>query len=105
MATEVFEIVYDEEVKGHLAVIESRYHSLILDKIVEQLRYQPEIVTRNRKPLRQPAALNATWELRFGPKNRFRVFYRVDEQQRVRVLAVGIKTRNRLLVGGKELQS
>jgi len=68
------------------------------------LRYQPEVPTRNRKPLRQPAAFGATWEIRFGPDNRFRVFYRVDEEQRVRVLAVGVKEPNRLWVGGKEIQ-
>jgi mRNA-degrading endonuclease RelE of RelBE toxin-antitoxin system len=45
--------------------------------------------------------LDATWELRIGPANRFRVFYRVDEQ-RVRVLAIGVKSRQRLWIGGKE---
>jgi hypothetical protein len=34
----------------------------------------------------------ATWELRFGPNNRFRVLYEVDGgEQIVWVLAVGIK--------------
>src|SRR5947208_12079453 len=42
----------------------------------------PEKATRNRKPLERPVALAAGWELRFGPGNRFRVFYRVDADQR-----------------------
>ncbi len=37
------------------------------------------------------------------PDNRFRVFYQVKAESReVRVLAVGIKHRNRLLIGGEE---
>jgi hypothetical protein len=104
MAKQVFEIVYDEEVRNHLSFIEHKYHGLVQEKITEQLSHQPEVPTRNRKPLRQPAVLNASWEIRFGPDNRFRVFYRVEEQRRVRVLAVGVKTRDRLLIGGKEFQ-
>jgi plasmid stabilization system protein ParE len=104
MATKVFDIVYDEEVSSHLASIERKYHRLIRQTIEQQLRHQPEAPTRNRKPLRQPAAFGATWEIRFGPNNRFRVFYRVDEEQRVRVLAIGVKERNRLWIGGKEIQ-
>jgi mRNA-degrading endonuclease RelE of RelBE toxin-antitoxin system len=100
----VFEIVYDEEVIAHLNAIERKYHTLIQETIEQQLRYQPEVPTRNRKPLRQPAEFGATWEIRFGPDNRFRVFYRIDEEQRVRVLAIGTKERNRLWVGGKEIQ-
>ena len=42
------------------------------------------------------------WELRFGPDNRFRVFYRLDEQvSYVRVLAIAEK-REELYIGGKE---
>ena len=44
------------------------------------------------------------WELRFGPRNRFRVFYQIDhENRRVRIVASGEKDRNRLFVGGEEV--
>jgi hypothetical protein len=77
---------------------------LIRAAVEEQLRFEPEIETRNRKPLQRPIAWGATWELRFGPDNRFRVFYRVDHDGRpVHVLAAGIKDRNRLFVGGVEI--
>jgi mRNA-degrading endonuclease RelE of RelBE toxin-antitoxin system len=43
----------------------------------------------------------ADWELRIG---RYRVFYDVDVANRVvRILAVGVKERNRLLIGGQEV--
>ena len=72
--------------------------------IDEQLRFEPRVETRNRKPLRQPAAFEAEWEIRFGPGNRFRVFYKLDDDRRtVRILAVGEKVRDRLYVGGEEI--
>jgi hypothetical protein len=41
--------------------------------------------------------------LRFGPRNRFRAFYEVDlTEQTVSVLAIGVKERNRLWIGGEE---
>ncbi len=67
--------------------------------------FEPETETRNRKPLEQPAAFGATWELRFGPGNRFRVLYAVDNELReVTVLAVGEKEKNRLMVAGEEIE-
>ena len=39
----------------------------------------------------------------FGPNNRFRVFFEVDrEEMRVLILAVAVKERNRLFIGGEE---
>src|SRR5277367_2691847 len=92
-----FTLIYDPEVGGHLAAIESKHHSLIRSAIQEQLRFEPETATRNRKQLERPIDLGARWELRFGPDNRFRVFYRVEaEQRRVRILAIAVKERIRL---------
>jgi hypothetical protein len=55
-----------------------------------------ETPTGNRKPLEQPIALGVRWELRLGTSNRFRIFYRVDgEQRQVRILGIGVKERNR----------
>jgi len=100
-----FGLVFAPETVDHLGAIERRFHRLIQKTIDEQLTYTPEIETRNRKPLEQPSPFGATWELRFGPHNRFRVFYEVDKvEQSVQVLAIGIKERNRLLIGGEEFE-
>ena len=99
-----FTLVYAPVVGQHLDAIDPKYDSLIREKIEEQLLYEPDTETRNRKPVEQPAAFQAEWALRFGPNNRFRVFYQIDHQDReVRVVAVGVKDRNRLLVGGEEV--
>jgi hypothetical protein len=98
-----FELIYDPEIDQHLAVIDRKYYSLIRRTIKEQLSYEPEVETRNRKPLQQPSVFGTAWELRFGPDNRFRVFYRTEAKIRqVRILAIGIKTGNRLFIGGEE---
>lgn len=101
---QTFQLEFAEQVEGHLASIERKYHSLIRDNIEEQLRLQPLTETRNRKPLRQPAAFGATWELRFGPDNRFRVLYTVEDK-RVLIVALGVKEGSRLTVGGEEVTS
>ena len=99
-----FVLIYDPEVIRHLEAIEDKYHSLIRSAVEEQLSFEPQTPTRNRKQLERPIDLGAKWELRFGPDNRFRVYYRViDEEREVRILAIGVKLRNRLFFGGEEV--
>jgi mRNA-degrading endonuclease RelE of RelBE toxin-antitoxin system len=100
-----FALIYDSEVTGHLAAIEPKYHSLIRSAIEEQLRFEPETATRNRKQLERPIDLGARWELRLGPDNRFRIFYRVEaEERRVRILAIAVKERDRIFLAGEEVE-
>ncbi len=100
-----YDISYDQATITHLRAIEAKYHSLIRAKIEEQLQFEPTAETRNRKPLRQPAPFEATWEIRFGPENCFRVLYGIDEERReVQVQAIGVKEGNRLMVGGEEVE-
>jgi mRNA-degrading endonuclease RelE of RelBE toxin-antitoxin system len=100
-----YDISYDPATKKQLRAIDSKYHSLIREQIEEQLLFEPDKETRNRKPLRQPAPFEATWELRFGPGNRFRVLYGIEQQHReVQIQAIGVKEGNRLIVGGAEVE-
>ncbi len=95
----------DSSVGSAERAIEAKYHSLIRAEVEEQLLFEPAKETRNRKPLRQPAPFEATWELRFGPDNCFRVLYGIDEEHReVQIQAIGVKEGNRLLVGGEEVE-
>ena len=99
-----FLVDYDPATREHLACIASKYHSLIRRETYGQLRFTPDVTTRNRKPLKEPVVPGADWELRLGPDNRYRVFYRIDLQLRqVTVLAIGVKERQRILVGGKQV--
>ena len=99
-----FDVTYAPQVKRHLQSIERKYHSLIRGTIETQLQFNPDVETRNRKPLERPAELGADWEIRSGPNNRFRVFYAVEQENRqVFILAIGIKRENRLIIGREEV--
>ena len=98
-----FALIFAPEVVAHLETIERKFHRLIRKQIRLRLSSEPEREIRNRKPLDMPASLGAQWELRFGPGNRFRVFYEVDAQARtVTILAIGVKARNTLRIGAEE---
>ena len=57
--------------------------------------HEPDIPARNRKPLLRGAAIGATWELRCGPGNSFRIFYDVHRDQHlVVILALARKVGN-----------
>jgi len=87
-----FRLVYASRIKQHLLAVAPQYHSLIRQTIEEQLAFQPDVETQNRKPLQNPAIFNATWEIRSGPNNCFRVYYDVDRTlNEVVILAVGVK--------------
>lgn len=103
MARQPYTIIYARATMDHLRAIELKYHSLIRATIEEHLRYEPDRETRNRKPLKKPTSLGADWEIRFGPDNRFRVFYTIHPEDRhVEILAIGEKEKNRLFIGGEE---
>ena len=99
-----FDILYAPIVKLHLKAIEPKYYSLIEDNIKSHLRYEPDVETRNRKPLRHPVTIGAQREIRFGPENRFRVFYRINRQANcVHILSIGVKQGDQLSIGGQEV--
>ena len=96
-----YTIEYSPETDRHLRVLTARQRTLVFDTVDRQLAYQPTVETRNRKPMR-PNPL-APWELRIG---KLRVYYDVVETPApiVFIRAVGIKHRNRLVIGGEEIE-
>jgi len=95
-----YRIAYSPPTDDHLSVLTARQRSTIFDSVDEQLAHQPNVETRNRKRMR-PNPI-ASWELRIGA---FRVYYHVAEapESVVTILAVGVKVRNRVIIGGKEV--
>lgn len=95
-------MIYASVTKLQLKAIERKYYSLIRTTIEKELQFEPDIETRNRKPLRRRVTFEAEWELRFGPDNRFRVFYDINlDSHEVNILAIGVKEGNRLFIGGE----
>lgn len=100
-----FHLVYDTEFVAQMRFIERKYHLLIRTITEQQLIFEPDIETRNRKILTKATEFGARWELRFGDNNELRVFYSVyPEKSEVHVLSIGIKIRERLYIGGKEVK-
>ena len=100
-----FALIYAPVTKLHLKAIGRKYYPLIRTNIEDELQFEPDGETRNRKPLKRPVTFEAEWELRFGPDNRFRIFYDINiEFHEVHILAIGVKEGNRLFIGGKEVK-
>ena len=96
-----YQVEFAESVKAHLEALTAGQRATVVASVTTQLANEPQAETRNRKPLRPNPV--APWELRVG---KLRVFYDVSEgpPQTVRVLAVGVKDRNILRIGGEEIQ-
>lgn len=91
-----YHIEYSPDTEEHFRVLTTRQQAIILDTVEEQLRYQPTVETRNRKPMR-PNPI-APWELRIGT---LRVYYDVENKPKriVCIRAIGIKERNNVKIG------
>lgn len=98
-----YQIVYTNNAREHIRLVEKKYHSLIRTEIENQLADTPQVKTKNRKHMGHPWAFG-TWELRCAPGNRFRIFYDVDENtSTVFITAIGIKRKDRLYIGNQEV--
>ena len=94
----MFTIDLSDDALEELRYFRKRDSTIIFDEIEQRLTYQPNVETRNRKPLR--SHLLGEWELRV---DKFRVFYDIDtEHETVLVKAVGVKIGNKLFMRGKE---
>ena len=98
------EIRFADEADEHLAALGSAQKAAVLEAIARQLLHEPTRKTRNRKPMDpDKRAFIAPWELRVG---NLRVYYAVEDvpSPKVVIVAVGIKVRERLRIGGKDVE-
>jgi mRNA-degrading endonuclease RelE of RelBE toxin-antitoxin system len=91
-------ILYSPEAEEHLHQLTARQRKIIVDSVDRQLLNQPNVETKNRKPMRPNPV--APWELRIGS---LRVYYDVENvpESKVIVVAVGVKERSRVRIGGE----
>ncbi len=96
-----YRIEYYPDAIEHLKELTKRNQSIIFNAIENQLTYQPNIETKQKKKMR-PNQI-APWELRVG---NFRIYYdiEIDSQSTVIILAIGIKERNKIYIGNKEVE-
>jgi mRNA-degrading endonuclease RelE of RelBE toxin-antitoxin system len=96
----MFQIRFTENAIEDLQSLKKVERKRIIAELQTKLTHEPMTETRNRKRLR-PNEL-AEWELRSGD---FRVFYDVDqENQLIKIEAVGYKRGDQLFIRGKEYQ-
>ena len=93
-----YRITYAKPTRNHLEILSRRQRRMLFDAVDEQLTHEPTVRTKRRKRMR-PNPL-ATWELRVGS---LRVYYDVFSvpAPTVLVVAVGIKDRDVLRIGGQ----
>jgi mRNA-degrading endonuclease RelE of RelBE toxin-antitoxin system len=114
LVSKVYQIILAKSIRKDLEFIPKKHHSSIREAIETQLTHEPTLETTNRKPLTAPIQ-NATWELRCGEQNRYRVLYevtKVDDEDAeiieilgiVEVLAIGEKRFEKLLIQGREVK-
>ncbi len=95
-----YAIIFEPDAIEHLQACSARDRKMVLDQVEIQLSHEPEVETRRRKRLR-PNRL-APWELRIG---NLRVFYDVyTDTSSVRVVAIGRKRGNKLIIASEEVQ-
>lgn len=94
-------IEYSPDAEEHLHRLTARQRKIVLDTVDRQLINQPGVETKNRKPMRPNPV--APWELRIGS---LRVYYDVEESPELKVIivAVGVKQRNRVRIGGETVK-
>ncbi len=96
----MFQIEFTPEAREDLRLLRAYDQRRVIEAVEAQLRHQPAQETRNRKRLR-PTEL-AEWEVRIAA---FRVFYDVDEENElVKIEAVGYKQGNTLFIHGEEYE-
>src|SRR5882672_736379 len=92
-----YHIEYRRDARLQVDKLTKRQQVMVLDAVERQLTWEPLVRTRNRKPL-EDSELGG-WELRIRD---LRAYYDVFEEQRiVRVLAVGLKVRDQVLIDSK----
>ena len=100
-----YEILFADETDEHLAALNTGQKNAVFEAIALQLPHEPTRKTRKRKPMDpDKRAFIAPWELRVG---NLRVYYAVEDvpSPKVVIVAVGIKVRERLRIGGKDVES
>ena len=96
-----YRIDYSPEAVDHVERLTARQSATVIDVVARGLTHEPTVPTRQRKVLRANAV--APWELRIG---NLRVYYEVkaEPEPLVVVKAIGVKDRNRVLIGGEEVE-
>lgn len=93
-----YDLIFAPETVHHFRRLDAGERARVIEAIKVQLVHEPAVETRNRKPL-EPNPV-APWELRVG---HMRVYYdvHVEPAPHVEIVAIGVKERAEVRIGGK----
>lgn len=96
-----YRIEFTPKAREHYAALTAGERALVRDGVRAQLTHQPTVETRRRKPLRPNTMAGFRLRIRH-----LRVYYDVLERPSPLTLvqAIGVKVRNRIFVGGEEIE-
>ena len=94
-----YRISLTESAKGDIAYFKVHEQRIIVAGIIAHLKADAEVRTRKKKLLR-PNPIGP-WELRL---DRYRVFYSIETENTVKIVAVGYKEHNDLFIRGRKVQ-
>ena len=93
-----YQVALTESAKADISYFRPGDQRLIVAGIVTHLSEEAAVDSRNNKPLRPNAV--APRELRLDT---FRIFYEIVDNNQVKIIAVGRKEHNKLLIRGQEV--
>ena len=93
-----FEINFTDSVNEDLGYFKIYEQKAVIEGTKRYLRENANVVSKRRKQLR-PNEL-APWELKIG---NYRVFYDFEEDNIVKIIAVGFKHHNELYIRGRRV--
>jgi mRNA-degrading endonuclease RelE of RelBE toxin-antitoxin system len=94
-----FRVDFTHSAEADLAHFRAFEQRVIVDAIRAHLTVDADVESRRRKRL--TAGPVAPWELRVGDH---RVFYQVEAESTVTIVAVGVKEHNELFIRGKKVE-
>lgn len=94
-----FEVEFTPGAEEDLDYYAQYVQRIIVKAILVHLQFDANVPTKRRKQLR-PNPL-APWELRVSE---YRVFYEIQEDMKVKVVAIGHKEHNDLFIRGKKAE-
>jgi mRNA-degrading endonuclease RelE of RelBE toxin-antitoxin system len=94
----MYQIEFSDATKWDLKWFKKHEQKIILDGIDANLKYEPNVETRNRKQMRPNPV--AEWELRIG---KLRILYNVEETVKiVSIEVIGIKIGSDFMIRGEK---
>ncbi len=94
-----FDVQFTESAKDDLTYFSAREQRIIIAGLRRYLQDDASVESKKRKKLKTNEI--AAWELKLG---KHRVFYDIEEEGQVKIMAIGFKQHNELFIKGDKVE-